>query len=96
MYLHLGGDISIKNSDILGVFDLDNATVEKTTRDYLTKAEKDGDVVNVSFELPKSFIVCRDKSRKSGRRVYISQIATSTLLKRSKHISGSVYSRPSE
>lgn len=83
MYLHLGEDISVKQDDIIGIFDLDTATVKADTRDYLAKAEKAGEVINVSYELPKSFIVCRDKSTKSGRRVYISQISTSTLLKRS-------------
>lgn len=28
--------------DIIGIFDLDNTTVSKNTRDYLAKAEKAG------------------------------------------------------
>lgn len=84
MFLHLGEDVLVKKEDIVGIFDLDTSTVKKDTRDYLTAAERMGDVINVSYELPKSFIVCRDKSRKSGRRVYISQISTASLLKRAK------------
>ncbi len=82
MYIHLGQDTVIKTSDIIGIFDLDNTTVSKNTRTFLSKAEKSGEVVNVSFELPKSFIVCANK--KNNRKVYISQISSNTLLKRSE------------
>ena len=82
MYIHLGQDTVVKKSDIIGIFDLDNATVSKRTRDYLTKAEKDGRVINVSFELPKSFIVCQSKNNK--QIIYISQLSSATLLKRSE------------
>ena len=83
MYLHLGQSTVITTNDLIGIFDMDNTTVMKSTRDYLTKAEKKGEVVNVSYELPKSFIVCTDKKSKS-KKVYITQISPSTLLKRAK------------
>jgi hypothetical protein len=82
MYIHLGQDTLVKKSDIIGIFDLDTATVSKRTRDFLSKAEKEGRVVNVSFELPKSFIIC--KKGKEKPIIYISQLSTSTLLKRSE------------
>ncbi len=82
MYIHLGQDTVVRKEDVVGIFDLDTATISKHTRDYLTKAEKAGEVVTITTELPKSFIVCRDSRRKSGRSVYISQISSSTLLKR--------------
>lgn len=83
MYLHIGKDIILKTDDIIGIFDLDNATVSKRTRNYLSKAEKNGEVIYVTNELPKSFIVCRKNNKKT---VYISQIASSTLEKRSTYI----------
>ena len=83
MYLHLGQSTVITTNDLIGIFDMDNTTVMKSTRDYLTKAEKNGEVVNVSYELPKSFVVCADKNNKS-KKVYITQISPSTLLKRAK------------
>ena len=82
MYIHLGQDTVVRKEDVVGIFDLDTATISKHTRDYLTKAEKAGEVITITTELPKSFIVCRDPRRKSGRVVYISQISSSTLLKR--------------
>lgn len=78
MYLHLGQNTVITTDNIVGIFDIDGTTVQKNTRDFLSKAERDGNVVYVSAELPKSFIVCKDK------KVYISQISPATLLLRSE------------
>lgn len=83
MFLHLGQDTVIHQDDIIGIFDLDNTTVSKRTRDFLSKQEKAGRVVNVSYELPKSFVVCEDKNK--GIIVYITQISTSTLIKRAEN-----------
>lgn len=79
MYIHLGGDTIVLQKDIIGIFDLDTATVSKHTRDYLAKAEKNGEVITVTYELPKSFVVCRSDK---GKRIYLSQLSTATLLKR--------------
>ncbi len=79
MYLHLGQDTVICSENIVAMFDIDACTVSKKTRDFLTSAEKQGNVINVSFELPKSFIVCEMKGEKV---VYISQISTKTLQRR--------------
>ena len=83
MYLHLGQSTLVKTKDIIGIFDLDTATVAKSTRDFLTMAEKQGRVINVTFELPKSFIVC---SEDNEIKVYISQLSSTTLLKRADNI----------
>ena len=50
MYLHLGQDTVITTKSIIGIFDMDRCTVSKKTRDYLTEAEKKGNVVNVSID----------------------------------------------
>ncbi len=84
MYLHLGMDKVITFDEIIGIFDLDTTTVSKRTRDYLAKAEKAGIVENVCYDIPKSFIVCHDKNGKD--KVYISQISSSTLLKRTGYV----------
>ena len=82
MYLHLGQTTVVTYNDIIGIFDLDTTTVSKTTRDYLSRAENGGEVVNVSYDLPKSFIVCRDYGGEHKKIVYISPISSATLLKR--------------
>lgn len=81
MYIHLGQDTVVKERDIIGIFDLENTTISKKTRVFLEKAEKSKKVINVSYELPKSFIICCKKGEKKDK-VYISQISTSTLQKR--------------
>lgn len=82
MYLHLGNGVVVKKSDILGVFDLDNSSSSAITRNYLAGEEKAGRVVSVAeLELPKSFVVCSGAERTT---VYLCQLNSSTLLKRSE------------
>lgn len=81
MFLHLGENTVISTENLVGIFDMDNTTVSKITRDYLTKMQKENKIVNVSYELPKSFILCRDKKTKE-EVLYISPISTQTLIKR--------------
>ena len=82
MYLYLGQETVVPMREIVGIFDIDNTTISKNTRDFLAEAEHNGQVVTVSNELPKSFVVCRSKT--NGTTVYISQISCATLLKRAK------------
>ena len=42
---------------IVGILDLDTATVSGHTREYLRRAQEAGAVVTVGDELPQSFIV---------------------------------------
>ena len=82
MYLNIGTEVLIKDKNILGIFDLDNTTVSKATREYINTAEKMGECITVSFEeLPKSFIVTTENERK---KIYISPLNTSTIFKRIK------------
>ena len=85
MYLHLGNDIVVNTEDIIGIFDLDNTTVSAHTRKYLSKSEKEREVIYVSYELPKAFIVIKKKKEKK-QKIYISQISSQTLLKRIGYI----------
>lgn len=82
MYINIGQDASIADREIIGIFDLDNTTVSKATREYINTAAKKDECVTVSMEeLPKSFIVT---SKKNKRTVYISPYNTSTIFKRVK------------
>jgi len=79
VYLFLGQTTVIHTQDIIGIFDLDNTSTSRLTRQFLREAQKKGHVVEVSSEMPKSFVVCQEKN---GTRVYLSQIAAATLKKR--------------
>lgn len=81
MYLHLGNNVIVNENDIIGIFDIDNTTVSKHTRNYLSQRTSNSEIVNVSMELPKSFVVCNNK--KNGKiTVYISQLSSKTLFNR--------------
>lgn len=82
MYLNIGQDTVITDKNILGIFDLDNTTVSKSTREYINTASKNGECITVSIEeLPKSFIVVVKNNKKE---IYISPLNTSTIFKRIK------------
>ena len=81
MYLHLGKGAVVRQEDVVAIFDLDVTSQSHWTRSYLAAAEKAGEVVNAAEDLPKSFLVCREAG---GQRVYLSQMAAATLLKRAE------------
>lgn len=80
MYLHLGNNVSVPTEDIVGIFDMDNSSTSRITRDFLRAAEEEGMVITVGMDLPKSIVVCCPEG--SWQRVYISPLASSTLLGR--------------
>ena len=83
MYLHLGNEVSVKAREIIGIFDLDNSTVSKDTREFLARCETNDMVTNVSSDLPKSFVLCRYNGE---LQVFISAISSETLKKRATFI----------
>ncbi|MCC8357751.1 MAG: DUF370 domain-containing protein [Oscillospiraceae bacterium] len=76
MYLYLGGDQAIEDKSIVGVFDLDNASWSHLTRKYLSQAEKAGSVKNAADDIPRSFVVCADKT------IVLTQPTAATLARR--------------
>ncbi len=79
MYLHLGKGTLVRTDSIVGIFDLDITSQSHLTRAYLHMAEKAGQVWNAAEDIPKSFVICREGD---DSRVYLSQMATATLLRR--------------
>jgi len=80
MYLHLGQNVVVPQEEIIGIFDMDNTTGSIITRRFLNNAENEGLIINVSDELPSSFIVSGGKKHK----VYLSQLSPQTLYKRAE------------
>ena len=81
MYLHLGKGTVVSKTEIVAIFDLDITSQSHLTRKYLSMAEKSGQVVNVSEDIPKSFVVCETNGK---RTLYLSQMSSATLLKRAE------------
>ena len=81
LYLHLGKGTVVSTDSVVGIFDLDITSQSHLTRKYLSMAEKAGQIHNAAEDLPKSFVVCADSG---GVKVYLSQMASSTLLRRAE------------
>ena len=82
MYLHLGQNEIVADKSIIGIFDLDKCSTSKRTRDYLSAAEEEGVVLDVSGDIPKSFVVCDHPYHR--QIVYLSQLNPSTLRNRAE------------
>ena len=80
MYLNIGNDMSVRDKNIIGIFDMDNTSTSRRTREFLEKAEAQGEVVPCD-DLPKSFILTAEYG---FDRVYLSTLSPTTLEKRLK------------
>ncbi len=76
MFLHAGNHKNILLKNIVGIFDMDTATVSADTKKFLQRADREGDTETLVSEVPKSFLLTHDG------RVYFSQISTSSLMGR--------------
>ena len=83
MYLHLGQGTVAAKEDVVGIFDLENCTSSRHTRNYLKLCEDAGEVVDVSTDLPRVFAVC--VSPDGAETVYLSQLSSQTLARRWEH-----------
>ena len=80
MYLNIGSDMAVRDKSIIGIFDMDNTSTSRRTRDFLAKAEKEGQVVPCD-DLPKSFVLTAEYGLD---RIYLTALSSSTLEKRLK------------
>ena len=80
MYLSIGNDMAVREKSIIGIFDMDNTSTSKRTRDFLEQAEREGSVVPCD-DLPKSFVLTAEYG---FNRVYLTPFNTATLEKRLK------------
>ena len=80
MYLSIGNDMAVRESTIIGIFDMDNTTTSKRTREFLNKAERDGEVIPCD-ELPKAFVLTAGYGL---NRIHLTAFSSGTLEKRLK------------
>jgi len=79
MYLHLGSDVVVSQRDIVAILDLETTSISRITREFLDRAQKSGMVIDVSDELPKSYVVVGSGG---NYKLYVSPMAPATLTKR--------------
>ena len=80
-YLHIGQNVMLEEKRIIGIFDLDNTTCSKKTREFLRNAEENGETVATSQELPKSFVLTAEYGM---QKIYFSQFNSVTLRHRGR------------
>ena len=80
MYLSIGNDMAVRDSSIIGIFDRDNTSTSKRTREFLTRAEKEGQVVPCD-DLPKAFVLTAEYGLS---KVHLTSLSAYTLEKRLK------------
>ena len=80
MYLNIGSDMAVRDKSIIGIFDMDNTSTSKRTREFLANGEKEGQVVPCD-DLPKSFVLTTEYGM---NRIYLTSLSASTLEKRMK------------
>ena len=81
-YLHIGQNVMLEDKRIIGIFDLDNTSTSKITREFLNTAEQDSVVQTACEDIPKSFVVCDHPYHR--QIVYLSQLNASTLKNRAE------------
>ena len=72
--------MAVRDTSLIGIFDMDNTTTSKRTREFLENAEKDGQVVPCD-DLPKAFVLTAEYGL---NRVYLTSLSSSTLERRLK------------
>ena len=76
MYLHIGNGASVRKKEVIGIFDLDTATVSQSTKAFISKKEREGEIEYGDDDLPRSFVLI------DGGRIKLSRISTLGLKKR--------------
>lgn len=72
MFFYITPTCPIDKDDIIGIFDMDSATVSFDTRKFLRQTEKRGALISAARDIPKSFVL-------TDRAVYLAQSAPSSL-----------------
>lgn len=79
MYLHIGTNVLLRAKDIIAIIGRKgDADKSKINHAFLQKKQEAAQVINISSNNDKSFVVTSDE------KVYISPISPHTLKKRSK------------
>ncbi len=76
MKLNMDNGAGIDCDRILGIFDIDSATISGTTRDFLTRAERGGRLQFEGGGIPLSFVLFREGG---GGALRLSRFTTACL-----------------
>ena len=78
-YLQLEKGESIDKNEIIGIFDLDMASMSQNTKEIFRRMEDEKGVISLSNDLPKSFLLTDGEY---ADRIYITGLSTESIKKR--------------
>jgi hypothetical protein len=81
MFLHIGNGKSVRKKDIIGIFDLDSATLSKSGKKFINKMQEMGKVEYDDFDLPRSIVLVGERN---DNKIYLSRISSQGLKLRCK------------
>lgn len=91
MFLHIGENITIFKEDIVTIIDRKTLEDSKSTRQFIENMIEDGYLCNDPMEDAKTYILTcarkkngRNKRTDKGYGLYVSNISSMTLFRRSK------------
>ena len=76
MYVDIDTDSLVNGDDVVGIFDLDNTTVNKFTNEFLNKMQAEGKIEYLVSDITKSFILMKDGT------VFVVELSSQILKKR--------------
>ena len=79
MYLHIGNGKSVKKKNVVGIFDLDTATVSSITKKFINSAQKNNILEYTDEDLPRTFVLTEEKGEV---KVSLSRISSVGLRQR--------------
>lgn len=86
MIVHIGGNITILEKDIVAVLDIDTVLSSKDNNDLIENLIKENCLVNYTNDNIKTYIITSDadvnKNRKNQYKLYASNISSASLMKR--------------
>ncbi len=85
MHINIGANKLVRKKEIVGIFDLDTASHEKDTKDFLKACEKNKILEMCGNDLPKAFVLTADDKKKQKKsKVYLTTLSSASLAGRNK------------
>ncbi len=82
MFIHLSKDESVYSKSVVGIFNMDSATRQVSTRKFLRQMQRNMRTVSLTKNIPNSFVLCDDENAET---VYITSLSAEALSKRGKN-----------
>jgi len=79
MYLHIGADYVVPMEEIIFIIDAALGRTSAVTKDFITKTKNEKQIVDLTSDDPKSYVITKEK-------IFYSPISSSTLQRRGEVI----------